>query len=105
MLYEVITLGDRPRLISRVGDDQPGREVLRAMQGWGMSTAGVQTDGEHPTGQVTVEIVDDEPHYRIVPDCAYDFIAAEAVEPAAGVLQGVHHFFPELCRPLLEDGV
>jgi len=38
------------------------------------------------------------------------YLAQEGVEPfggnyAAGVLQGVHHFFPELCRPLLEDGV
>jgi len=84
--WHLQALGDGPRLISRVGDDQPGREVLRTMQGWGMGTADVQIDGAHPTGQVAVEIVDDEPHYRIVPDCAYDFIAAEAVEPAAGVL-------------------
>jgi len=36
------------------------------------------------------------------------YLAQEGVEPfggnyAAGVLQGVYHFFPELCRPLLED--
>jgi len=35
------------------------------------------------------------------------YLAQEDVGPfdgnyAAGVLQGVHHFFPELCRPLLE---
>ena len=84
--WHLQALGDRPCLVSRVGDDQPGREVLKAMQGWGMSLAGVQVDGEHPTGQVAVEIVDHEPHYRIVPDCAYDFIAAEGLEPASGVL-------------------
>jgi len=36
------------------------------------------------------------------------YLAQEGVEPfggnyAAGVLQGVHHFFPEFCRLLLED--
>jgi len=84
--WHLQALGDRPLLISRVGDDEPGREVLKAMQGWGMSLAGLQVDSEHPTGQVAVEIVDQEPLYRIVPDCAYDFIAAEELAPVTGVL-------------------
>ncbi len=75
--WHLQAFGNRPQLISRVGDDEPGREVLQAMQAWGMSIAGVQIDHEHPTGQVAVELVDHEPRYQIVPDCAYDFIAAE----------------------------
>jgi fructokinase len=44
------------------------------MQRWGMSTATVQIDPQHQTGQVQVQVIDDEPRYEITPDCAYDFI-------------------------------
>ena len=66
-----------PRFISRVGDDTAGRAIRRAMSEWGMDTAFLQTDKNRPTGRVTVRIEKDEPHYDIVPDCAYDFIASE----------------------------
>ena len=72
--WHLQAFGNRPQLISRVGDDEPGREVLQAMQAWGMSIAGVQIDHEHPTGQVAVELVDHEPRYQIVPDCSYNFV-------------------------------
>jgi len=75
--WHLQALGDRPQFISRVGDDGPGREILQAMSNWGMSTAWVQRDPQHPTGQVLVEIVDSEPRYQIVPGCAYDFITAD----------------------------
>ena len=47
------------------------------------------------------QLADEAGHARAL------YLAREGVEPfdgnyAAGVLQGVHHFFPELCRPLLE---
>jgi len=79
--WHLQALGDRPQLITRVGNDEPGREILQALAEWGMSAAGVQLDPEHPTGRVVVEIVDDEPAYQIVPACAYDFIAAEQIQP------------------------
>lgn len=82
--WHLQALGDRPRLLSAVGDDPLGREILQAMATWGMDTAGVQIDRRHPTGQVQVRIVEQEPHYQILPDCAYDFIAGAALPPVAG---------------------
>lgn len=66
--------GENPLFISRVGDDDAGRQVRLAMQAWGMDTAGLQSDGEHPTGAVRIELADGEPRFEILPDQAYDFI-------------------------------
>jgi fructokinase len=63
-----------PLLISRIGDDEPGREIVRSMQDWGMDTGALQLDLGHPTGRVNVVIQDGEPKYDIEADCAYDFI-------------------------------
>jgi fructokinase len=81
-------LGDRPRLISRVGADELGEKILAAMHVWGMDTAGIQIDPDHPTGRVAVRIEGNEPSYHIQPDCAYDFIAAESLgqRPSGGIL-------------------
>ncbi len=72
--------GLTPRFISRIGDDKPGHEIAALMDSWGMSRAALQTDAQHPTGSVNVLIEDGEPHYEIVPDSAFDFIAADLVE-------------------------
>jgi fructokinase len=74
--WHLQAFGAGPRFISRVGTDAEGDAVLAAMRAWGMETSGVQTDPDRPTGRVTVQIVDDEPSYDIVNDCAYDAIEA-----------------------------
>jgi fructokinase len=53
-----------------------------------MDSADIQRDPRHPTGRVVVEVIDREPRYHIVPDCAYDFIEVEQIRPAssAGLL-------------------
>ncbi|MDD5277590.1 MAG: PfkB family carbohydrate kinase [Methylovulum sp.] len=79
--------GLAPRFISRIGDDKPGHEVAALMDTWGMSRTALQTDAQHPTGSVKVLIEDGEPHYEIVPDSAFDFIAAELV--AEKTTQGI----------------
>lgn len=86
--WHLQALGDRPHLISRVGGDPLGNEILRAMRNWGMDTTAVQIDPVHPTGRVEIEVIDGEPHYTIVPDCAYDFITADDLGklPTAGIL-------------------
>lgn len=75
--WHLQAFGDRPHFISRVGDDTLGKNIIGAMTQWGMDTSALQHDGEHATGQVIVEFTDDEPHYTITPDSAYDFISAE----------------------------
>ncbi|MDD5390296.1 MAG: carbohydrate kinase [Gallionellaceae bacterium] len=66
--------GENPLFISRVGDDDSGRQVRLAMTAWGMDCAGLQTDPAHPTGAVRIELIGGEPRFEILPDQAYDFI-------------------------------
>lgn len=73
--WHLQAFGLHPYFVSRVGEDEAGRAIRRAMSEWGMETRFVQTDNTRPSGQVTVRIEGGEPHYEIVPDCAYDFIA------------------------------
>ena len=72
--WHLQAFGLAPRFISRVGADPEGESVLAAMRDWGMDTQTVQIDEHRPTGRVSVQIVDDEPAYDIVADCAYDAI-------------------------------
>ncbi|MGB5605928.1 MAG: carbohydrate kinase [Gammaproteobacteria bacterium] len=72
--WHLQAFGLTPRFISRVGADAEGDSVLAAMRDWGMDTQAVQIDAQRPTGRVSVQIVDDEPAYDIVADCAYDAI-------------------------------
>jgi fructokinase len=66
--------GLSPLFISRIGNDSYGVTIREAMQNWGMDLRGLQLDSEHPTGLVKVNFINDEPHYEIVENSAYDFI-------------------------------
>lgn len=83
--WHLAGFGLQPLTISRVGDDARGRRVFEAMADWGMSTAGIQVDADHPTGVVTVSLDGGQPSYTIEADQAYDQIdATEAVAATAG---------------------
>lgn len=81
--WHLQAFGQRPRFVSRVGDDEEGREILASMKAWGMTTDDVQCDAAWPTGQVTVSFDHGEPSYDIVHPCAYD-----AIEPPASRQSG-----------------
>lgn len=67
--------GRNPVLLSRVGDDDLGRDVLGTMARSGMETGGIQFDRHHPTGQVKVHLEEGGNHrFEILPAQAYDFI-------------------------------
>lgn len=66
--------GMKPLLISRVGDDPSGQNIRQAMTDWGMTTAGLQHDSQHPSGVVEVGFDAGEPSYSIVENSAWDFI-------------------------------
>ena len=70
-----------PLVISAVGEDDEGREVLERMTSWDLMTHGVQVDTKHPTGRVTASVVDGENHFEIAPDQAWD-----TIEGAPGLL-------------------
>lgn len=73
--WHLQAFGLAPQFISRVGDDPEGTTVRQAMDTWGMDCSYLQTDTQHPTGQVQVTLEHNEPSYDIVSPCAYDAIA------------------------------
>lgn len=72
--WHLEALGARPVLLSRIGNDREGDRVLRAMEDWGLSTAGIQRDPENPTGRVRVALDGDDPTFHIEPEQAWDFV-------------------------------
>jgi len=76
--------GLNPLLISRIGHDEHGREVVSIMQAWGMDTRGIQQDDRHPTGMVQISMEGTEHTFDILPDQAYDFIDTKLAQSAAG---------------------
>ncbi len=83
--------GANPLVISAVGDDAEGREVLERMTSWDLLTHGMQTTSTHPTGKVAASLVDGENRFEIAPGQAWDFIRADpalraASEDAPGLL-------------------
>ena len=82
--WHLEAFGLRPLMITRVGADDEGDEVLAAMESWGMDTSGVQRDRSHPTGKVKVELEDGEPTFHILADQAYDRLDGES---AAGLIE------------------
>lgn len=72
--WHLQAFGVSPLFISRVGEDSAGEKIKESMASWGMNLSGLQIDKHHPTGMVTVALIDNEPHYDIVENSAYDFI-------------------------------
>ena len=73
--YHLHKLGQKPALISRIGLDGYGRDLLTFLQGHGLDTSYVQLDGEHSTGIVpAVPNEHGEMQYDIVKNVAWDYI-------------------------------
>lgn len=68
--------GLHPVLISRIGNDELGRELLAQIKDAGMDDCGIQPDDLHPTGQVMVHLEEGGHRFEILPEQAYDFIHA-----------------------------
>jgi len=67
--------GMDPQFISRVGDDDLGRELMEYLAGQQLSTAYIQTGTTHLTGIVKVNLSDrTEVVYKIVQPVAWDYI-------------------------------
>ncbi len=66
--------GLKPLLISCIGSDTQGKQVIQKMQQWGMTVRGLQIDSSHPTGAVHIALNQGQPSFDIVADQAYDFI-------------------------------
>jgi len=68
-------LGISSGVISRVGSDELGRELLALLKEKGVSTALVQVDETRPTGTVEVELDENKnATYNIVEDVSWDYV-------------------------------
>lgn len=82
--FHARTLGADARMVSRVGDDELGREVFSVFRKRAVPTEFIGVDSERPTGRVEVTLRDGQPSYRIVEDVAWD-----RIEPNAAALEFV----------------
>lgn len=68
-------LGDHGLMVSRVGDDGMGRELLMALKNWQLQTRYIQTDPLHGTGNVMISLdVKGVPAFRCSHDVAFDYL-------------------------------
>jgi len=70
-------------MVTAVGADPEGREILREMAGWGMDTSGVQIHANRPTGRVVAHLEGGQATYEIEAGQAYDSVASEGLPAAA----------------------
>jgi fructokinase len=83
LVYRVTVLGDQGFLLSRVGQDEAGREALQILRKFNLPDKYVQIDPVFPTGLVIVKVGHEgRPDYLIQPDLAFDHIelTTEAIQ-------------------------
>jgi fructokinase len=82
--YHAQALGARGRIISRVGRDTLGTEILQRLKTLGLSTDDIQIDPAAPTGTVNVELsATGQPKFTIHENVAWDRLALEKSALAA----------------------
>jgi len=75
--FHASQFGHEAWIVSRVGNDPLGREMLKAVQQMGLSSEHIQVDLSRPTGTVEISVnLFGEPTFKIVEDVAWDYIAA-----------------------------
>jgi fructokinase len=73
--YHAHALGAEAFVISGVGDDEDGKQIVEALQHMGLDTRFLQTVRKRPTGTVSVEVdAAGKPHYVIHENVAWDAI-------------------------------
>jgi fructokinase len=86
--YHLAALGRPVALVSRVGDDPPGRRATEALAAAGVDVGAVQIDPERPTGAVEVALESGEARYRLRAGCAWEHIEFDGA--AAAVVAQAH---------------
>jgi fructokinase len=73
--YHCHQLGHPAVIVSRLGDDEQGRQLRAEVRRLGLSDEYIQTDPEHSTGTVQVSLdAAGQPEYTITDRVAWDFI-------------------------------
>jgi fructokinase len=75
--FHTARLGDRGVMITRVGADGDGDDLVAFLTKRGVDTGFVQRDPTSPTGTVSVTVEHGDPRYAITEDVAWDHIVAD----------------------------
>ncbi|NSW91857.1 MAG: carbohydrate kinase [Firmicutes bacterium] len=76
--YHAGELGCEAYIISSVGNDKLGKEIIETLDVLGVSSRYIQVDDIHPTGTVEVQLKGDGiPSYIIHEDVAWDYICLD----------------------------
>jgi len=75
--FHAARLGDRGVIVTRVGGDAAGDELVAFLGERGVVTDYVQRDGTRPTGTVSVTFENADPRYAIAEGAAWDYLAAD----------------------------
>lgn len=96
--WHLAGLGLTTDFVSRVGTDDLGSAIHRAMAAHGMPLGLLQEDKAHPTGRVTVRLDGRGGHaFEILPDQAYDHIDAAPVRAHIARHPPALAYFGTLC--------
>lgn len=76
--YHLNRLGCNAWLVSTVGNDTQGTELLQALDGFGLKSDFIGVDPSRKTGVVEVKLTDGQPAYEIARDVAWDHIVIPA---------------------------
>ena len=89
--FHAMQAGFDAHVVSAVGEDSLGEEILHHMDELGLDQAYVQTHAEYPTGTVTVELSGEGiPSYTIHENVAWDYILwTEDLAKLAGEVDAV----------------
>ncbi|WP_337965563.1 carbohydrate kinase [uncultured Flavobacterium sp.] len=73
--YNLMRMGVDAHMISRIGNDKLGRDLMKQLSDWNIATENTQIDNQYPTGTVLAHIDEhNEAHYDITEPVAWDFI-------------------------------
>lgn len=79
LVFRFNSLDEKGFLLSRVGDDELGREAIDKLKDLNISDDNVQIDSEFPTGTVHISFESEyDPRYIVTPDVAFDHIEFSA---------------------------
>lgn len=74
-IYHIKKLTGSGNFISRIGDDELGKNILSLVSSSGIETKYIQIDKNYPTGAANANLDKDKiPHWQIELNRAYDFI-------------------------------
>jgi fructokinase len=73
--YNLMRMGVDAHMLSRVGNDKLGKDLLAQLTNWKIAIQDTQIDSTHDTGTVMAHIDEhNEAHYDIIQPVAWDFI-------------------------------